>query len=106
MQLAAFVDVGEQELPVFGAAAGAQCRHHCPCVAFSVAWALGVPKAAYQETHDLVDQLTRFGLAEIGQIFPANCSRFSAMPTIEAPGLRMDAEARQLLAVAEKLDLL
>ena len=106
MQLAAFVDVGEQELPVFGAATGLSVAPVVLALLFRPFRRSLVPKAAYEETHDLVDQLTRLGLADIGQIVPANCSRFSAMPTIEAPGLGVDAEARQLLAVTEKLDLL
>ena len=106
VQLATFVDVSEQELPVFGAVTGAGVATIVLAVLLRSLGRLVVPKVADQKLHDLVDQLTCFCLADIGQIVPANCSRFSAMPTIEAPGLGVDAEARQLLAVAEKLDLL
>ena len=66
----------------------------------------GVAEIAAQQLDDIVDQLLRLGLADIGQIIARDVGRIAERPGIRLAGVRMNAGDDDLLAVAQEFDFL
>ena len=102
VQLIAGKNIVDQLLPVVGRIPGLR--------AIALArWArrrAGVAEIAAQQLDDIVDQLLRLRLADIGQIIARDVGRIAERPAIGLAGARMNAGDDDLLAVAQEFDFL